>query len=287
MASQGKRMVPEYLIKALENLFNSDLAVKITVGSIDHITSEDLSSLECGDIVCKEDATGKHSYIVSYKSEEGICLTYVDATTSETVSYDYIGGQWVYNSTDITPLNAQSDWNEEDNTKVSFIKNKPIAVSKLSYNESSGNIDTIAPVVETMTGYSFSSVVLTGLQISYAGVCKNGNKLTFVLAGSITKDSDTPYNAHIGKFYIPSDIMAKLYPLFEETSAIDTKVIGFFDKSSLGNNPINKNAITYQNTTINELAIQIIGLSSSLNNGSTYMFRYESTFLLSDNLISE
>ena len=59
MASQGKRMVPEYLIKALENLYASDLTVKITVGSINNITSEDLNSLECGDIVLKEDSTSE------------------------------------------------------------------------------------------------------------------------------------------------------------------------------------------------------------------------------------
>ena len=59
------------------------------------------SALRCGDIVAKEDSTGRHSYVVSYKKVgEGLCLTYVDASCVETHSYDYVEGSWVYNSKD-------------------------------------------------------------------------------------------------------------------------------------------------------------------------------------------
>jgi hypothetical protein len=55
--------------------------------------------------------TGKqrHLYNVSYKGEgvgEGICMTYVDASVVETVSYDYTADGWAYNSTDTTPITS-------------------------------------------------------------------------------------------------------------------------------------------------------------------------------------
>ena len=75
------------------------------VANIQAIPSAVLSALECGDILVKVTGKQKHSYRVSYK-EDGvsICLTYVDASLVETVSYDYTDGAWVYNSTDSTPL---------------------------------------------------------------------------------------------------------------------------------------------------------------------------------------
>ena len=75
------------------------------IANIQAIPSAVLSALECGDIVCKLTGKQKHSYRISYKEDGvGICLTYVDASLVETVSYDYTDGAWVYNSTDSTPL---------------------------------------------------------------------------------------------------------------------------------------------------------------------------------------
>lgn len=69
-----------------------------------NLSDELLDSLKAGDIVTKQDETGKHAYMVSYKKDgTGICLTYSDASRVETVSYDYIDGHWVYNSTDVVP----------------------------------------------------------------------------------------------------------------------------------------------------------------------------------------
>lgn len=71
------------------------------VEDITAIDSEILSQLKPGDVVIKVTGEEKHSYRVSYKQENhGICLTYVDASTAETVSYDFTEGEWVYNSTD-------------------------------------------------------------------------------------------------------------------------------------------------------------------------------------------
>ena len=78
---------------------------KLEVTDITKIKSDKINKLKCGDIVAKVTGNQHHSYRVSYKEEyHGICLTYVDASVVETVSYDYSDGAWVYNSTDVTHI---------------------------------------------------------------------------------------------------------------------------------------------------------------------------------------
>lgn len=73
---------------------------KIKVADVKNIDGKILSQLKCGDVVIKEDASGKHAYIVTYRGETGICLTYTDASVIETQSYDLVVDEWEYNSED-------------------------------------------------------------------------------------------------------------------------------------------------------------------------------------------
>lgn len=99
--SYGRRMVPEYLIEKLEKA----PAKLVASGSIKDLTTDEINDLQAGDIVVKTTGNQEHTYIVTYKEEgQGICLTYVDASVVETVSFDYVDGEWVYNSTDVTSL---------------------------------------------------------------------------------------------------------------------------------------------------------------------------------------
>lgn len=77
-------------------------AVPIEVTDITALTGEQLDALEVGAKVAKKTGTAKHLYVVSYKDAEngGLCLTYTDASTVETVSYDHTESGWAYNSTD-------------------------------------------------------------------------------------------------------------------------------------------------------------------------------------------
>ena len=103
--SHGKRMVREDLIKKFEELASKKAAIKVKATNIKELSNEVLNSLECGDIVMKKTGNQYHSYIVTYKeANQGICLTYVDASVVETQSYDYVDGAWVYNSEDKTEL---------------------------------------------------------------------------------------------------------------------------------------------------------------------------------------
>lgn len=141
-------------------------------------------------------------------------------------------------------------------------------------------------IIENMEGYSFAINNVTGTTIAYVGCVKNGNKLTFVVAGSVVKSADTPYNAELGTFSIPVDIANKLYPLTEGILTIDIKNIGFFVSSDLATTPISKNAqFAKHPTDADKITLKILGFSSNLTNDSKYYFRWESTFLLSDNLV--
>lgn len=81
-------------------------AAPIEVEDITALTGEQLDALEVGAKVAKKTGTAKHLYIVSYKDAEngGLCLTYTDASTVETVSYDHTESGWAYNSTDKTNI---------------------------------------------------------------------------------------------------------------------------------------------------------------------------------------
>lgn len=77
-------------------------AAPIEVSDITALTGDQLDALEVGAKVAKKTGTAKHLYVVSYKDAEngGLCLTYTDASTVETVSYDHTESGWAYNSTD-------------------------------------------------------------------------------------------------------------------------------------------------------------------------------------------
>lgn len=81
-------------------------AAPIEVTDITALTGEQLDNLEVGCKVAKKTGTAKHLYTVSYKDAEngGLCLTYTDASTVETVSYDHTESGWAYNSTDKTNI---------------------------------------------------------------------------------------------------------------------------------------------------------------------------------------
>lgn len=89
------------LSEILNALVNGAIAVEVT--DITAIDGAILDSLNVGDKIAKVTGKQKHLYQVSYKGEgvgEGICLTYVDASVIETVSYDFTADGWAYNSTD-------------------------------------------------------------------------------------------------------------------------------------------------------------------------------------------
>ena len=90
----------------LRQIYNSLATKDVSTESITEMTDEQLDKLQVGDTVAKKTGTAEHLYTVTYKDAEngGLCLTYMDASVVETVSYDHTQSGWAYNSTDKTPL---------------------------------------------------------------------------------------------------------------------------------------------------------------------------------------
>ena len=73
---------------------NEQISKVFRVNNIQNINNKVLNALKAGDVVVKLTGNQEHSYRVSYKEEnQGICLTYVDASCVETVSYDFTDGE--------------------------------------------------------------------------------------------------------------------------------------------------------------------------------------------------
>ena len=105
IAGQGNQIdLGGALADVLLDLANSSKPTEVS--DITSIPGETLDALNVGDKVAKQTGTAQHLYVVSYKDAEngGMCLTYTDASTVETVSYDHTESGWAYNSTDKTNI---------------------------------------------------------------------------------------------------------------------------------------------------------------------------------------
>lgn len=136
---------------------------------------------------------------------------------------------------------------------------------------------TAPTITEIMSGYSVEGMG-TGWTPVYVGAVKTGNKLTLVICGQVTPTSQTALS--LGNFKIPADVGAKLIPYqLGAELFLDNKAIHLFST--------NTNAVQIladcqktSNTTI-RFALRF---NQNVSIGTTYLFRYEITFLLSDNL---
>ena len=93
--------------KLLEDIIkqiNTEGLKRIVVTDMEALTGEQIEALQAGDMVVKRDATGDHSYRVSYKGATGICLTYSDCENVETIAYEKVEGAWTYDSKDVTHI---------------------------------------------------------------------------------------------------------------------------------------------------------------------------------------
>lgn len=146
---------------------------------------------------------------------------------------------------------------------------------------------TAPSIIEDMSGYSFyTEGNLTEESVIYAGVCKNGNKISFVLFGTYTKKSENPtVNPILGYFIIPSSVGEKLRP-YSSNTLLDLNI-----EYSPG---VSSQKITLPGNFIKRsgtlLAVGAYMVHESGANrlvaGTPYLFRIEATFLLSDNLAS-
>ena len=134
-----------------------------------------------------------------------------------------------------------------------------------------------------MTGYAYSNSGLSPyITIAYCGVVKNGNKITFAMAGNIKRtDGDITAGTllQLGNFSIPSVIGAKLFPLLVGETPLDVKTL------SVGLTYSTQKKVFFRTTKYSNTVLipQCFPLEDLLQNND-YPFRYEVTFLLNENL---
>ena len=158
----------------------------------------------------------------------------------------------------------------------------------------SGDNITGNSIIENMEGYGFlvqQTGIPTNLNVNivYAGAVKNGNKLTLVLFGKLTR-TGTLSSSYIDfglAFIVPKDSVGnKIYPYSVGSleAICDNKIIPFFSGySTYTNRPILMQKQDLGGTNISRLWLNIYALDTLTENTETN-FRYEATFLLSDNM---
>ena len=115
----------------------------------------------------------------------------------------------------------------ENPVDITALEGKDVELASL---DATGLI-TGGEIVEKMSGYSFSPASNANFtyEYVYAGVVKNGNKITFVIAANLTKGAGADRLASIGGFTIPASVGAKLFPTqVGAYSFLDNKVVAIF-----------------------------------------------------------
>lgn len=140
-------------------------------------------------------------------------------------------------------------------------------------------------IIENMEGYSFraSDSTIATINVNYAGVVKNGNKLTLSLFLTLTANTDLTVNSNIrlGWIYIPQIVMDKLIPyMIGTTSVVDARTLSTY--GNVLNLVTTMHAYIAKDTINNRLDFHVY--TGVVANGATRLLRYEVTFLLSDNL---
>lgn len=149
----------------------------------------------------------------------------------------------------------------------------------------SGNI-TAPSIIENMSGYSLNSTYAppSNIDLIYVGCVKNGNKITFSIFGEFTYTNSTL--RYLCGINIPSAIGSQLYPatIIGNNKLLDVRKIELVGKSTSEYEDIIVRTLKESNTI---LIFYIDPSQKVLDTEKTWVFRYEVTFLLSENLVSE
>ena len=145
------------------------------------ITFADGTTLESGDIVLQQgesvDQARIASGILQLHLTNGTWLTAGNIKPVSNFSIDAYQ-HLIVNYQDGTSQDLGAIFNGNVNISGTF------NATKITGNE----------IVETMTGYTFTSQGGEDNEIAFASVCKNGNKITFVIAGKYTPSESAFYS---------------------------------------------------------------------------------------------
>ena len=152
----------------------------------------------------------------------------------------------------------------------------------------SGNVNvdgnfTANSIIENMSGYRFQKETNEALTYTYAGICKNGNKITFAIACKLNFNS-IPMNITLGTFILPISVYNKLFPMAygQSNNILSVKAVTLYknenESKTLNVRFTKSNYAGYVDITLYPLQ------SAEIETNTDYILRYEETFLLSDNM---
>ena len=171
---------------------------------IEHLRDEQIDQLRCGDYLVKKTGNMKHAYKVTYKEDKhGICLSYFACGYSETISYDYVGGHWVFNSKDVSLTNNMEEIVDGDGHNR-FIE---------------GSVTLTQPV--------------EGVTLDYGKWSLSGTHLMIVMAFSIENGTALGWQGHLCDVNdLPTWVYDKLVPLFGSVYLDSKNIVMFNDDTS-------------------------------------------------------
>lgn len=162
---------------------------------------------------------------------------------------------------------------------------KPIDVDVLTSSEDS--IAAQKPVIEDMTGYTFtrlgSNAQFNKAELNYVGIVKNGNKLTLAVSGVVnfTAQFFSDGGGNLGSFYFPASVMSKLYTT--TIAGVDSILSVGPISYALTQKVFKTAAFRVSKPTTSYITLVLLS-SADITSNTDYYFRWEQTFLLSENL---
>ena len=198
----------------------------------------------------------------------------------ETIIHEVVGDYIEEGAFDESIAEAVDAYLTEHPVDITALEGLDISVGSLDAD----GLVTGAEIVEKMSGYSFTSDTPSAdytKEDIYVGVCKNGNKITFVIFTKI-KATNTLSNERLGLFSIPNAVGVKLIP----TQIGDYEYLDNRKLSIINEDENFADVILYiQKYSNTDIAFAIKGLST-LTLNKDYYIRIEVTFLLSNSLAS-
>ena len=152
----------------------------------------------------------------------------------------------------------------------------------------SGNINidgnfTANSIIENMSGYGYLPITTENASITYTyvGAVKNGNKVTFACSGYFSRSGDlSGWNSVLVRFTFPNTIGVKLYQT--EIGGVSGLAFGKIDLCKEYTSHLDKPIVVFKDSN-SQISVVMYQLDNT-ELDTPYLFRFEITFLLSDNL---
>lgn len=190
------------------------------------------------------------------------------------IIHDVVGDYIEEGAFDESIASAVDAYLEENPVDITALEGQDVELNSLDAD----GLITGGEIIEKMSGYSFTkdnNLQSNGITLNYIGVVKTGNKITFSVSGEVIPNADMESNPTIGYFTIPTSVKNKLVP--NSLDYLDNKAVYFLSNATQVGTPL---PVVMKPST----AIQMFQVKAQLTASTTYVFRYEVTFLLSENL---